>query len=84
MMRWLSGVVLCRRSRRKNVFNQSNPNVLYIWILKIMSNEIAVSNEIELQAFAFRKLVAHLRLNSESVQNIDIMNLAGFCRNCLV
>jgi predicted N-formylglutamate amidohydrolase len=37
---------------------------------------------IELEAAAFRKLVAHLRQRSD-VQNIDLMNLAGFCRNCL-
>jgi hypothetical protein len=36
----------------------------------------------ELEAAAFRKLVAHLREHPE-VQNIDLMNLAGFCRNCL-
>ncbi len=36
----------------------------------------------ELEAAAFRGLVAHLQNRSE-VQNIDIMNLAGFCRNCL-
>jgi hypothetical protein len=35
-----------------------------------------------LQAAAFRTLVAHLRSRSD-VQNIDLMNLAGFCRNCL-
>ncbi len=37
---------------------------------------------IELEAAAFRHLVAHLRTHTE-VQNIDLMNLAGFCRNCL-
>ncbi len=37
---------------------------------------------IELQAAAFRRLVAHLDENKQ-VQNIDLMNLAGFCRNCL-
>jgi len=37
---------------------------------------------IELEAAAFRTLVAHLREHPE-VQNIDLMNLAGFCRNCL-
>ncbi len=37
---------------------------------------------IELEAAAFRRLVAHLREHTE-VQNIDLMNLAGFCRNCL-
>jgi uncharacterized protein len=35
-----------------------------------------------LEAAAFRKLVAHLRTRND-VQNIDMMNLAGFCRNCL-
>lgn len=38
--------------------------------------------EIELEAAAFRRLVEHLRARTE-VQNIDMMNLAGFCRNCL-
>src|SRR4051794_9551378 len=37
---------------------------------------------IELEAAAFRQLVAHLR-ERHDVQNIDMMNLAGFCRNCL-
>ena len=37
---------------------------------------------VELEAAAFRTLVSHLRQHSE-VQNIDLMNLAGFCRNCL-
>lgn len=37
---------------------------------------------IELEAAAFRRLVEHLRKRSD-VQNIDMMNLAGFCRNCL-
>jgi hypothetical protein len=37
---------------------------------------------IALEAAAFRRLVAHLRQRSD-VQNIDLMNLAGFCRNCL-
>jgi uncharacterized protein len=36
----------------------------------------------ELEAAAFRRLVQHLRERSD-VQNIDLMNLAGFCRNCL-
>ena len=37
---------------------------------------------LELEAAAFRRLVSHLRERTE-VQNIDLMNLAGFCRNCL-
>ena len=36
----------------------------------------------ELEAAAFRALVEHLRQRTD-VQNIDLMNLAGFCRNCL-
>lgn len=36
----------------------------------------------DLEAAAFRRLVGHLRARSD-VQNIDLMNLAGFCRNCL-
>jgi len=38
--------------------------------------------ETELEAAAFRRLVQHMRERSD-VQNIDLMNLAGFCRNCL-
>lgn len=36
----------------------------------------------ELEAAAFRGLIAHLQRRTD-VQNIDLMNLAGFCRNCL-
>ncbi len=36
----------------------------------------------ELEAAVFRRLVGHLRSRTD-VQNIDLMNLAGFCRNCL-
>jgi hypothetical protein len=36
----------------------------------------------ELEAAAFRRLLEHLRTRTD-VQNIDLMNLAGFCRNCL-
>ena len=37
---------------------------------------------VELEAGAFRRLVEHLRERTD-VQNFDLMNLAGFCRNCL-
>ena len=40
------------------------------------------STQVELEAAAYRALVAHLRERTD-VQNIDLMNLAGFCRNCL-
>jgi len=46
---------------------------------------MAIENEgtrTELEAAAFRRLVEHLRTHND-VQNIDLMNLAGFCRNCL-
>ncbi|MEP2640715.1 DUF1244 domain-containing protein [Roseobacter sp.] len=39
--------------------------------------------EIELQAAAYRRLQQHLMQDRTDVQNIDLMNLAGFCRNCL-
>jgi uncharacterized protein len=38
--------------------------------------------QLELEAAAFRRLVQHLRTRAD-VQNIELMNLAGFCRNCL-
>jgi len=40
------------------------------------------ATETELEAAAFRRLLEHLRQRTD-VQNIDLMNLAGFCRNCL-
>ena len=39
-------------------------------------------SRVELEAAVFRRLVEHLRKRTD-VQNIDLMNLAGFCRNCL-
>ena len=44
--------------------------------------EIDAPTQVELEAAAFRRLVEHLRGRTD-VQNIDMMNLAGFCRNCL-
>jgi hypothetical protein len=44
--------------------------------------ELDDATRTQLEAAAFRKLVAHLRERTD-VQNIDLMNLAGFCRNCL-
>src|SRR3954465_6444455 len=44
--------------------------------------ELDPATRTELEAAAFRRLVAHLRERTD-VQNIDLMNLAGFCRNCL-
>ena len=43
--------------------------------------ELTKQQQTEFEAAAFRQLVHHLR--EHDVQNIDLMNLAGFCRNCL-
>ena len=45
-------------------------------------SELDDRQQTEFEAAAFRSLVKHLRERSD-VQNIDLMNLAGFCRNCL-
>ena len=45
-------------------------------------NDINAQTQLELEAAAFRRLRDHLRERTD-VQNIDLMNLAGFCRNCL-
>ena len=47
-----------------------------------MSLNLDQKTRTELEAAAFRHLLQHLREHPE-VQNIDLMNLAGFCRNCL-
>ena len=44
--------------------------------------DLSKDQQTEFEAAAFRRLVEHLRERSD-VQNIDLMNLAGFCRNCL-
>lgn len=45
-------------------------------------SEIDQKTQTELEAAAFRRLLSHLRERTD-VQNIDLMTLAGFCRNCL-
>ena len=45
-------------------------------------SDIDPTTRLELEAAAFRALVNHLQARTD-VQNIDLMNLAGFCRNCL-
>jgi hypothetical protein len=44
--------------------------------------ELSETQQRDFEAAAFRRLVEHLRERTD-VQNIDLMNLAGFCRNCL-
>ena len=46
------------------------------------TTELDPATREKLEAAAFRSLLAHLRERTD-VQNIDLMNLAGFCRNCL-
>ena len=47
-----------------------------------MMTKLSDEQQRDFEAAAFRRLLAHLRERSD-VQNIDLMNLAGFCRNCL-
>jgi len=47
-----------------------------------MATEIPDPQRTEIEAAAFRRLVEHFRERTD-VQNLDVMNLAGFCRNCL-
>lgn len=47
-----------------------------------MTHPLTPEQQTILEAAAFRRLVAHLSQRND-VQNIDLMNLAGFCRNCL-
>lgn len=48
-----------------------------------MAQDIDAATRTELEAAAFRALREHLMVKRPEVQNIDLMNLAGFCRNCL-
>lgn len=47
-----------------------------------MSDSISDQDRLEIEAAVYKRLVEHLR-NKTEVQNIDLMNLADFCRNCL-
>ncbi|MAD93530.1 MAG: deoxycytidine triphosphate deaminase [Gammaproteobacteria bacterium] len=51
-------------------------------IITVSDNTLTPNQQIELEAATFRRLVAHLD-ERKDVQNIDLMILAGFCRNCL-
>jgi hypothetical protein len=44
--------------------------------------DLTAEQQQQLEAAAFRRLVAHLQARTD-VQNMDLMNLSGFCRNCL-
>ena len=45
-------------------------------------DDIDATTQVEIEAAVLRRLISHLDENKD-VQNIDLMNLAGFCRNCL-
>ena len=46
-------------------------------------NSSSSLKQTEAEAFAFRKLLEHMKWRNETIQNIEMMNLTGFCRNCL-
>ena len=70
----------CRLIRRKGkliVINKKNPR------LKARQGQLLnTENKEKIEAAVFRRLLDHLQENTD-LQNIDLMNLAGFCRNCL-
>jgi len=47
-----------------------------------LDDKVDEQTQLQLEAAAFRTLVAHFRQRTD-VQNIDLMNMAGFCRNCM-
>ena len=47
-----------------------------------MQDKTEEAKRVEIEAAVFRRLVEHFRARTD-VQNLDVMNLAGFCRNCL-
>jgi hypothetical protein len=72
------------RALRDAIAAMGAPSILFTRTLPVPSGGPSMDEKTrtELEAAAFRRLVAHLRARTE-VQNIDMMNLAGFCRNCL-
>jgi uncharacterized protein len=67
------------------ILSQSGAPLLRIVLQPILGGTIMATDEksrVELEAAVYRRLVEHLRSRTD-VQNIDLMNLAGFCRNCL-
>ena len=53
------------------------------WCRSFPTVDIMSDTRTELEAAAFRRLIEHLNTKRPDVQNIDLMILAGFCRNCL-
>ena len=70
----------CRLIRRKGkliVINKKNPR-----LKARQGQQLKAENKEKIEAAVFRRLLNHLQENTD-LQNIDLMNLAGFCRNCL-
>ena len=70
----------CRLIRRKGkliVINKKNPR-----LKARQGQQLNTENKEKIEAAVFRRLLNHLQDNKD-LQNIDLMNLAGFCRNCL-
>ena len=70
----------CRLIRRKGkliVINKKNPR-----LKARQGQQLNTENQEKIEAAVFRRLLNHLQENTD-LQNIDLMNLAGFCRNCL-
>ena len=70
----------CRLIRRKGkliVINKKNPR-----LKARQGQQLNTENKEKIEAAVFRRLLDHLQKNTD-LQNIDLMNLAGFCRNCL-
>ena len=70
----------CRLIRRKGkliVINKKNPR-----LKARQGQKLYTENKEKIEAAVFRRLLNHLQENTD-LQNIDLMNLAGFCRNCL-
>ena len=70
----------CRLIRRKGkliVINKKNPR-----LKARQGQQLNSENKEKIEAAVFRRLLNHLQENTD-LQNIDLMNLAGFCRNCL-
>ena len=61
--------------------DEASINVESISSIEALSS-LSDEQRVEIEAAAFRRLVSHLQSRTD-VQNIDLMNLAGFCRNCL-
>jgi hypothetical protein len=74
---------LCKRNPGKRFRGRMNPpSFRAARNRRLATMPIDEKTRTELEAAAFRRLIEHLRSRTD-VQNIDMMNLAGFCRNCL-